>query len=169
MSRQISLIGVDAIVDGRVNFYPGSQYWRETRKPLSPRKFGFASLRKEEKNAKPQIRDEYRSYLSESGGVLRDPGNPGDGDEDGRLVRHVLHPDEDGGRGGVDLAKIGRPVASKDLKVVARLPLVVEVLRGMSPLSHFIFWQKLYCVLVSKTPTSILLDAFVRTDQRVTN
>ena len=77
------------------------------------------------------------SYLSESWGVLCNPGDPGHGDEDGRLVGHVLHPDEDGGRGSVDLAKIGCPVASQDLKVVARFPLVVEVLRGMSSLSHF--------------------------------
>ena len=68
------------------------------------------------------------SYLSESRRVLGDPGDPGDGDEDGRLVGHVLHAHEDGGRGGVDLPEVGRPVARQDLQVVARLPLVVEVL-----------------------------------------
>lgn len=76
-------------------------------------------------------------YLSESRGVLCDPGDPGHGDEDGRLIGHVLHPDEDGGRGCVDLAEIGRPVASQDLQVVARFLLVVEVLGGMSSMSRF--------------------------------
>ena len=70
------------------------------------------------------------SYLSESRGVLGDAGDSRDGDEDGRLVGHVLHPDEDGGRGRVDLPQVGRPVARQDLQVVAGLPLVVQVLAG---------------------------------------
>ena len=104
---------------------------------LRARKFGFASLRKEECRNANRIRTRLSSYLSESRGVFCDPGDPGHGDKDGRLVGHVLHPDEDGGRGRVDLAKVGRPVASQDLQVVARFPLVVEVLRGMSSLSRF--------------------------------
>ena len=70
------------------------------------------------------------SYLSESRCVLGDAGDPRDGDEDGRLVGHVLHPDEDCGRGRVDLPEIGCPVARQDLQVVTGLPLVVKVLTG---------------------------------------